>query len=222
MDDFETALAAVVEDIRTRFSDKHSARERALQLSREVIRHCANSIRAMHRGEEERAKELQAEARLLLSDIEEALKGHRDIFYVGYVQDAQKEYAEAVIMRTVITGQPLPTPRELGVDDAPYLNGMGEAAGELRRALLDVLRKGDLPRCEYFLSVMDDIYSFLVTVDYPDAITGGLRRTTDMVRGVVERSRGDLTVAARQRDLEARLLEFESRLGGGNSGESRP
>ena len=222
MDDFETALAAVVEDIRTRFSDKHSARERALQLSREVIRHCANSIRAMHRGEEERAKELQAEARLLLSDIEEALKGHRDIFYVGYVQDAQKEYAEAVIMRTVITGQPLPTPRELGVDDAPYLNGMGEAAGELRRALLDVLRKGDLLRCEYFLSVMDDIYSFLVTVDYPDAITGGLRRTTDMVRGVVERSRGDLTVAARQRDLEARLLEFESRLGGGNSGESRP
>ncbi len=127
------------------------------------------------------------------------------LYWAGYVQDAQKEYTEARLVRALIGGTPLPTPDTLAVDEAVYLNGLGEAAGELRRHLLDVLRAGDLPAAEATLALMDEIFGLLVTVDYPDAVTHGLRRTTDLVRGVLERSRGDLTLTAQQMRLEAAL-----------------
>jgi translin len=66
---------------------------------------------------------------------------------------------------------------------------------------------------------MDEIYGLLVSMDYPDALTGGLRRSTDSVRGIMEKTRGDLTFALRQRDLEQALARFESRVSGG---EPRP
>ena len=137
------------------------------------------------------------------------LRAYRDdfppVYWAGYVQDAQKEYAEARIVRALIGETPLPSPADLDIDEPIYLNGLGEAAGELRRQLLDVLRAGDVATAETTLAIMDDIFGLLVTVDYPDAVTHGLRRTTDLVRGVLERSRGDLTLTARQMRLEAAL-----------------
>ncbi|MFC1988817.1 haloacid dehalogenase, partial [Chloroflexota bacterium] len=131
---------------------------------------------------------------------------------IGFFKDAQKEFVEGNTVLAIVSGKPLAFPDELGVDSAAYLNGLGEAASELRRYLLDGIRKGDLSRGEELLGAMDDIYSFLVTVDFPDAITGGLRRTTDMLRGVMERTRSDLTLAIRQKDLENRLEKLEKNL----------
>src|SRR5437870_1489009 len=185
---------------------KNEARERALADSRATIRNCAHSIRASHRGDLEAARELLRVAGEMVAATRSQLIGsHPDIYWAGYVQDAQKEYAEANITYAVIAGEQIPDAAELGVEPAAYLNGLGEAAGEMRRYILDIIRHGRAEKCERVLTVMEDIYSLLVTVDYPDAITDGLRRTTDMVRGVLERTRGDVTFALQQRRLTEAL-----------------
>jgi translin len=203
-------LDAISSEIHARFTAKHQAREQALPLSREAIRHSANAIRAIHRHDEPTARTLLDQARDRTHRAAGALAAYPDILYAGFVHDGQKEYAEAALVIALVCGDPLPQPHELGVEDAAYLNGLGEAVGELRRFLLDSLRGGDMAECERLLGVMDDLYALLVTIDYPDAITGGLRRTTDVARGILEKTRGDLTVAARQHQLERRMAEFQA------------
>ncbi len=205
-------LESIADSIRQSFSAKDAARERALPLCREVIRHCSQAIRAVHRQEFEQAKELLQSAHSLLNEAEQSLTPYSELSNTGFIRDAQKEFAEGSIILALVTGERPADPDELGIDPAAYLNGLGEAVGELRRYLLDSIRKGDLSRGEELLSAMDDIYNILVTMDFPDAITGGLRRTTDMVRGVLERTRSDLTLVIRQKELEERLNSFEQRL----------
>ncbi len=205
-------LEAIADRIRLNFSARDAAREKVLPRCREVIRHCSRAIRAVHRHEFELATERLHSARQLLDEAGQAGAGFEDLKHANFFKDAQKEYAEGSITLALVTSRPLPTPDEIRVDDAAYLNGMGEAVGELRRYLLDSLRQGDLSHGEELLAAMDDIYSILVTMDFPDAITGGLRRTTDMVRGVLERTRSDLTLVSRQQDLETKLARFEGKL----------
>jgi translin len=188
---------------------KHAARERALPKSRTAIRFCANSIRATHRHEFERASELSGQAANLLLEIETDLRNHQDIYFAGFVQDAQKEYAEATTFVALVQHTLLPTPEELSIGYATYLNGLAEAVGELRRYLLDQLRRGNGEQCERYLSAMDDIYAVLITVDFPDAVTAGLRRTTDATRGILEKTRGDLTSAVIQAQLQRSMLELQ-------------
>jgi translin len=192
---------------------KNAAREQVLRWSREMVRACANSIRAVHRRDLEVAEERLAEARALNQQICETLAGLGDIYWTGYVQDAQKELVEASATLALVTGGRLPDPAELGIAPAPFLNGLAEAVGELRRYIMDRLRRGELDGCEELLQLMDDIYSLLVTIDYPDALTGGLRRTTDSTRGILEKTRGDLTLALRQEALQAALHATERSLG---------
>lgn len=206
-------LELMAEKARKTLAAKDAARERALQLCREVLRYSTNAIRAVHRGEYEEAKELLASARLLLKDLDKTLSEHQELLDAGFVYNAQKEYAEGCITHALIAGGTFPDPDELGISYAAYLNGLGEAVGELRRHLLDCTRRGEISRCEELLATMDDIYGVLVTMDFPDAITGGLRRTTDIVRGILEKTRGDLTLSFRQRELEEKLEAFEERLG---------
>ena len=203
------SLDPIAEQIRQTLSAKDEAREKALPLCRDTIRHCSNAIRAVHRQEFDQAVELLQSARNLLTEAEQAVAAYSELSNTGFIRDAQKELAEGNITLALVTGKQLPDPDALGVAAAAYLNGLGEAVGELRRYLLDSMRRGDLSRGEELLAAMDDIYSILVTIDFPDAITGGLRRTTDMVRGVLERTRSDLTLAMRQKDLETRLEKLE-------------
>ena len=170
-------------------------------------------LRAVHREDFAQAEELIESARSQLDEARLALSDHPDIYHAGFVHDALKEYVEACTTLAVIAGRPLPTPEELVAGPPAYLNGLGETVGELRRHLLDRLRKGDVEHCERVLAAMDDIYGVLVTVDYPDAMTGGLGRTTDATRGILERTRGDLTLSVRQRDLERKLSEFQDKIG---------
>lgn len=208
MDDLDT----IAERIRQDMTTKTAAREEALQLSREAIQHCAYSIRAVHRGEFDTAQGRLDQARDLVTRMAESLQPFPDIYYAGYVQDAQKEYTEARAVYALIHGDPLPSPEDLGVDGAPYLNGLAEAVGELRRYALDRIRRGDVARAEEVLDWMQAIYEVLVTVDFPDAVTRGLRRTTDVTRGILEKTRGDLTVAVRQEQLEQALRDFEKQM----------
>jgi translin len=202
----DNRIQAVGEQVIRALETKYQARERALAGSRATIRNCAHSIRASHRGELDNARGLIGEAGGLVAGTrDDLMREHPDIYWTGYVQDAQKEYAEANIVYAVIAGEDIPTPEQLGVEPAAYLNGLGEAAGEMRRFVLDRIRHGEAERCEQVLNTMEDIYSLLVTVDFPDAITNGLRRTTDMVRGVLERTRGDITFALQQRQLTEAL-----------------
>ncbi len=206
------ALDRVMAEIRPAFDAKHRAREEALAAARQVIQYSANSIRATHRHEHERAAELLGTARQSARRAQAALADFPDIYHSGFLHDAVKEYAEATLTLALVTGRPLPGPSELGVEYAAYLNGLAEAVGELRRHTLDALRDGDLARSEALLAAMDEIYTLLVTVDYPDAITRGLRRHTDMVRGVTERTRGDLTVAAMQERVRQEMQTLRRHL----------
>ena len=201
-------IEKVTELIRKSLKAKDEAREKMLPLCRESIRYSGNAIRAVHRQEFKQAADLLRTAKRLLADAEKAVRGSGELLGTGMIRDAQKELAEAFITLALVNGKPLPEPATLGVDAAAFLNGMGEAAGELRRYMLDSMRRGDLTRGEELLAIMDDIYSVLVTMDYPDAITGGLRRTTDMVRGVLERTRSDLTLTIRQKELENKLGKY--------------
>ena len=210
MSDLQAIGRAAQEYLATKFA----ARERALPKSRAAIRLCANAIRAAHRGEFDQSTRQLTEAGGLLRDMALDLREHQDIFYAGFVADAQKEYAEAALTSALMQRQQPPTPDVLGVEWAPYLNGLGEAVGELRRYILDRMRQGRLAGCEELLADMDEIYSQLITLDYPDAITGNLRRTTDAVRGILEKTRGDLTLAVSQERLNAAMNRVHESLRG--------
>jgi len=197
---------------RSELDRKNHAREQALRWSRELVRACANSIRAVHRREFESAEALLSEAHALNQRIGDLLGGLGDIYWAGYVQDAQKELVEACCTLALVRGAELPAPSELGVAPAAFLNGMAESVGELRRYVLDMLRRGEVDGCETLLGKMDEIYSLLVTLDYPDALTGGLRRSTDNTRGILEKTRGDLTLALRQEALVEALRSAERQM----------
>ncbi len=202
-------LEEISQKIRSGFAGADAAREKALRMCRESIRYSSNAIRAIHRGDFEAAHSAMESNRQLLQEAREGVVDHPDLRFAGFMHDAQKEYAEACVTLALVRNEPLPTPEELGVSSAAFLHGMGEAVGEIRRHLLDLMRKDDLSGCEDLLSSMDDIYGVLVTMDFPDALTFGLRRMTDVVRGILEKTRGDLTIAMRQRDLEEKLSRLE-------------
>lgn len=188
-----------------RFDVVSNVRDHTVTAGRQVIRLSANAIRALHRGED--ATPLLDQARAALGTITASADRFPSVYYAGYVQDAMKEYAEAAITAAILESQSIPGPEALGVEDAAWLNGLAEAASELRRDVLDALRQDELDRASLLLGTMDAIYSELVTVDFPDAVTGGLRRTTDQLRAVLERTRGDVTISVRQSRLEHALRD---------------
>jgi translin len=205
-------LKTICDKIRQEFDAKDAAREKGLTRSREVIRNSADSIRHIHRGEYAEAEKLMAASVKLLAEVREALKDHPDVYYAGFVQDAQKEHAEAHATLALVRGEALPDPDTLGVGYAPYLNALGEAIGELRRHALDGIRRNELGWGEGILAAMDEVYYAMISFDYPPAIDRGLKRTADVTRSLIERTRGDITNAARQQRLETALAELEGRL----------
>ncbi|MBM3943578.1 MAG: haloacid dehalogenase [SAR202 cluster bacterium] len=208
-----TALSLQVID---QLTARHQAREQALAVSREVIRHSANAIRAVHRGEYNEARRLLDLAGERLKATIPMRQDNPEIYYAGFSTDARKEYSEAHITLALISGAAMPSPEALGVDPPSFLNGLAEVIGELRRHILDSLRRDSFERCEEFMDVMDETYGILVTIDFPEAVTGGLRSRTDNMRAVLERTRSDLTLALQQRKLELRLAEWQ----GSQSGPS--
>jgi translin len=208
-------LPGMADAFQRRLERTMGAREKALAASRRSIRSSANAIRAIHRGELDQAEGLMSEARDAIQAGREAVREeHPEVYFAGFLQDAQKEYAEARLTRALVTGSELPGPDDIGVELAPYLNGMAESIGEGRRAVLDLMRQGRIEESERILGAMEEMYYLLVSMDFPDAVTMNLRRTTDVSRSLLERTRGDLTVAAVQRDLQVSLEGRQATSGG--------
>lgn len=205
---------SLIENAKKILDERTAARDQALVQARQLTRLSAHTIRAIHRGETDQAEDLLMDARILTLNIQRDLASYPDLYYAGYTQDAIKEFAEASLTCAFIENKPLPKPEELGIEYATYLNGLAESIGELRRKCLDILRMGYSEDAERLLNVMDDIYNVLVTMDYPDAITQGLRRQTDLVRGIIERTRADLTLSLREQHLQEALQNFASKFPG--------
>jgi translin len=199
------SLTSRFAEIDSELADINAAREVGLKNSRDAIRFCSRSIRALHRGEFELADSIANEARTTLEQAQQRLASVEQMKNVGFLLDAEKEYAEAKILRALVTGNEIPTHQELHIASSAWLNGLAEAASEMRRSLLDRLRSGELDECEQMLVAMDEIYELLIRIDYPDAITGGLRRTTDAYRAVLERTRSDFTTTVLQERLRHAL-----------------
>jgi translin len=205
-------LGELAETIRDQFEQVNEARDKAYQRSRKLTSLCARSIRAVHREEWEKAQALIAEAREAADVLVDGVREYPNLYHAGYTQDAMKEFVEANLTYALIRNLPLVLPEELGAEYSTWLNGLAEAATELRRRILDIIRHGHSEEAERLLGQMDDIYSILVTFDFNDSITGGLRRRTDTVRAVLERTRGDVTTSLRQAELEQALEALEARL----------
>ena len=215
-------LENIAENIRDRFDERTRAREKALASARQLTRACSLAIRAVHRSETDLMTVHLDEARGLADALRQELADFPDLYHAGYTQDALKEFVEANVTCALIQNLPLYTPTELGVADATYLNGLAEVIGELRRRTLDILRHGYSAEAERLLGIMDDIYSILVTMDYPDAITNGLRRQTDVARNIIEKTRGDITFSLRGEHLERAIGKLRAQLEGGEPDEAGP
>jgi translin len=205
-------LASIAEEIHEAFEARTSARDHALSQARTLTRYCANAIRSVHRNEFEAAQEQLESASNIVVSLQTELEVYPDLYYAGYTQDALKEFAEASIVYALTNEKDLPTPQELKLQNPAYLNGLAEAVGEFRRRCLDILRVGYSQEAERLLQHMDDIYAVLITMDYPNAITGGIRRQTDIARSIIERTRGDITLSLRQEHLEKTMAKLEKKL----------
>lgn len=205
-------LDNIIEQIRSTFTERNAARDLTLNRSRELIRYCSLTIRATHREEFDEAEKLLDQAKQFAAAMKADIANHPALYYTGYTQDALKELTEACVVLAIVCDRPIPSPAEIEVDEAAYLNGLAEAASELRRRCLDLIRQERNAEAERMLMAMDDIYAELVTIDFPDAITGGLRRTTDTLRAVLERTRGDLTTTLQQEKLQKALQEFQKKV----------
>ena len=207
-------LESIADQIRKNFDARTAARDQALTQARQLTRACSLAIRAVHRDDIESMQAQLLEAKSLADTLRNSLVSYPDLFHAGYTQDALKEFVEASATCALIQNQPLPTPEELGVHGATYLNGLAEVVGELRRRTLDILRNGYSEEAERLLGIMDDIYSALVSMDYPDAITSGLRRQTDVARSIIEKTRGDITFSLRGEHLEQAIGRLIGQLNG--------
>lgn len=201
-------LESIAAKLRPYFATEDEAREKALRSCRRIIRYSADAIRAVHRREHDRAKQLLSSAHDLVLELNQDLAKHGKLLHAGFIHDAQKEFAEGCITSALIAGEKLPKPETLCISNAAYLDGLGESVGELRRYILDSLRRDDFTRCEELLTIMDEIYGILITMDFPELLAHGLRRTTDTIRAIIERTRGDLTVSLRQKGLEKKLEDL--------------
>jgi translin len=200
-------LEIIAARLRPQFAAEDEAREKALRTCRQIIRNSGTAIRAIHRQEHDEAKDLLDSTHELVRELNRDLARHGNLLYSGFIHDAQKEFAEGCITLALIAAEDLPKPKALDVRNAAYLDGLGESVGELRRYILDGLRRDDFSRCEELLAIMDEIYGILMTMDFPELLARGLRRTADTIRAITERTRGDLTVSLRQKQLESRLSE---------------
>lgn len=205
-------LDEIAEQIHQAFEVRTSTRDKALTQARTLTRYCADTIRAVHRNEFDLANENLDRASALAKSFYTDLEAFPDLYYAGYTQDALKEYAEASIVYALVNDKELPSPQDLGLENATYLNGLAETVGEFRRRCLDILRQGYSKDAELLLQHMDDIYAVLITMDYPNAITGGIRRQTDIARSIIERTRGDLTLSLRQEHLEQSMQRLEGKI----------
>jgi len=208
------SLDEIAEQIHSDFESRTKRRDELLTNARQLTRHCAHAIRAVHRSDRQAADQELEAARRLVKTMRSAASEYADLYFAGYTQDAMKEFSEANLVYAIIftPSEPLPTPQELGVESSAFLQGLAETVGELRRRALDMLLHENASEARHLLASMDDIYAVLVTMDYPDAITGGLRRLTDVARSIIERTRGDLTLSLRQEQLEHSLARLERRL----------
>ncbi|MGA9188590.1 MAG: haloacid dehalogenase [Methanosarcina sp.] len=202
--------------IRENFEAKDSVREDGLKISREIVRECRTATFALHGQDFEKANRSIKAAGKALEKLEVLFEGHADIYHAGFVEHAQQEYSEVSVLSSLLKeegkAKKIPSPQELEVEYAAYLNGLGDVVGELRRHVLDLIRKESFEKAEVFLGIMENIHAVLMDFDYPDAITRGLRRKTDVSRALIEKTRGDVVNAIGQKKLETAMRKLESRL----------
>jgi translin len=203
------------DEAREQLESIHRDRESAYTTSREIVQAASATIKAVHRGEFDEAGGQVARTRELYERMMAAVHASPEIGYSGFVGDAAREYAEAAQVLALIADDDLPGPADIGVDSADWLNGLGDTVGELRRHVLDLIRRDEVDEAEKYLEMMDEIYQTIMSFDYPESVTKGLRRRSDQARGAVERTRGDLTNALRQSRLEKRMRQLEEALGEG-------
>ena len=212
--DIDSELQRAIDEAITALEIVHKTREHGIRSARQTIQLSSRAIRAAHRGEIELARELVEKAKDVICNA--SIRNDVRVFNIGYLLDGETECAEAALTVTFLSDDKIPLPSDIGVCHAAYLKGLAEAASELRRAALDAIRTGNVKRADHLLSYMDTVMNVLAQVDFPEGVTGGLRRTIDQLRSVTERTRGDVTTALRQSTLEAKMMHLTQKIDAGD------
>ena len=186
---------ANLENLSSIFDKLNDIREQSLTTSREIVRECSKSIRNIHRNDEVSAKEHIENARKKLENLKSITSDVSEISYAGYVLDAEREFVEAVMFYTFEVSGYIEPFNNFNVHPSSYIQGIGDTIGEWRRKALDHLRNLDIKKAETYLAIMEEGMGTLNELDYPDALTGGLRRYADNARSIIERTRSDITNA---------------------------
>ena len=187
--------------IRFELDKANGIREKILNLSRESIRKSSIAIKHLHRGEYDLADKLITENHSLIHEINNLGSEMKPIRF-GMLLTSNQEYVESIFLQAFLRKKPYPNFEDLKVPHLSYLHGLTDFVGELRRVILDTLRQDkDIEIAIEALDLMDDLYSLLLSIDYPDSLTFNLRKKTDFVRNITEKTRGDVTLAINRLQL---------------------
>ncbi len=202
-------LDEVISEIEGRLDEKDEVRELAIKSSRTIARLAGAAIQGMHRGEDSAA--ILHETHEEVAKLRSLLDGHPDLFHAGFVENAMQEACESFLVHAILEGEKLPTPKECGVTDTAYLLGLGDVVGELRRFALTALRDGDVASASHSLERMERILDSLMRFDYPTALIA-LKRKQDVARSLIEKTRGEVAVAARSHELAKKIDSLHGKL----------
>ena len=202
-------LEEIANKIEDYLGEKNQVREVALRKAREIIKKSSGIIQTIHKCKESERDIITLKKNGI--ELKNMVQSHLDLYYSGFVENAYMEMCEAVILYSIIKNQPLPTIEELEVTSSSYLLGIGDVIGELRRIVLDSLRKGEIEKASNYLDIMEDLYLILMRFNYPNAIVN-IRRKQDIARGLLEKTRGEVAFAFRGKSLEEKIAKLEEKI----------
>jgi len=176
-------------------------REEILKLSRSIIRDCSIAIKNIHRKEFNKFQEKLNSIKIDHQSLVKLVDKNLGVFF-KYLKTPEQEYAEAIAFYSIINKKNIPTPLELRINPLNFILGLADVIGELRRYALDNIRNSQFEDLNDILEGMDEIYTYLFTIDYPSAVTQDLRHKVDVARNIIEKTRGDISLAIQMDDLK--------------------
>jgi translin len=204
-------LEDIVERIDQYISEKDKIREEALKSSRDIIICCRKAIQRLHQDQLPEAETFIQQASAKLVQLYDFTKPYPDLFHAGFVENAAQELVEAHCLYNIMKGEDLPDPDKIQTTYSAYLLGLCDVVGELRRGALDFMLEGNAAKANEYLHHMDRIYDAIMSFDYPSALVP-IKKKQDMVRSLIEKTRGELVVANCERRIHEKTHEFHGLL----------
>ena len=195
----------VFDSIRVQLDKLDADREKILRSNREIIRSCSQIIESIHRNDLKDIETKIKETRESIAEIEKNARKTENVIRKNYLTTVNQEFTEAVTFFHYATGKEIPTYQELNVNPYEYILGLADLVGELKRMVLNSIRKDDYDKAEEIYEFMDELYQKLFSLDYPSGMLPGFRKKVDVARNIVRRTL-ELIVTGKKTDTLTRKI----------------